>query len=573
MFSISEGILLENFDFRLERGGSWQDFMQVLFFFNYHNYREYFHFQISQAPHAIISSPIGINITYDLLQLLLDRYSRQYNRVFIFLPFIWMIFRLIREELQQYFSNISTKQLKISILAGKRNFCLHESYSLQYDCNKCEFKRKLIKTSRDEKIKTYIKFNDQITSFIALSQIKEFLSPLGCPYYFFYYSFEYADIILTTHSYLINNKMRIFFTKDILRNEFLGNSAIVLNGEHILKATESKIDKKNLIQTCEAFSAGPLIYLAVEKENVNNLGFYQFNNALRNTLISEYQKNPNHSNEEKDIYENTLQFFSCNSKIIYKDENSIGKLITSYNDIFNYLNSFDSAIIQIPTFETISQLPNCTELENYTIFKFPFAARNIQFLNFSGHWYNIFSKLPLAEKWKYYHEIASANPFGNTLLIFENHRVELYSITQNKGELYSLTKESYAEAYETVGKLYYCNFEDNFFNYLEGIKNKTLLSPFKIIIFAQFPSDYKEKPIREFRDKKDEQAYDRFKFSLRLHEILGIGINKIDDFCSVVFLNAPSEYFKEVEYRTVKTDTIRETIERISEFWGLGHVY
>ena len=41
----------------------------------------------------------------------------------------------------------------------------------------------------------------------------------------------------------------------------------------------------------------------------------------------------------------------------------------------------------------------------------------------------------------------------------------------------------------------------------------------------------------------------------------------------MVFLNAPSEYFKEVEYRTVKTDTIRETIERISEFWGLGHVY
>ncbi len=68
MISVSEGILLLNFELRPERGGSWHDYYEVIFSFDYTTYTNYLDFQVSSSPSSIIISPPGINQTYEILK-------------------------------------------------------------------------------------------------------------------------------------------------------------------------------------------------------------------------------------------------------------------------------------------------------------------------------------------------------------------------------------------------------------------------------------------------------------------------------------------------------------------------
>ncbi len=150
---------------------------------------------------------------------------------------------------------------------------------------------------------------------------------------------------------------------------------------------------------------------------------------------------------------------------------------------------------------------------------------------------------------------------------------EQYLITQDDKELIKLTKKSYEEAYHTISKVYYTNFDDKIFSNLDDIKDRTVVSPFKIILFVHFPTDYKKNYYLEFLDKDYEDKYNRFHFALRLNQIISIGINKLEDFCSIVFFDADSSYFTSPNYRIINTDSILDTIDKLSNFWGAPYVH
>ena len=88
-----------------------------------------------------------------------------------------------------------------------------------------------------------------------------------------------------------------------------------------------------------------------------------------------------------------FQFFNSQSNQIFRDKQYICKMNTKPENIFNFLNNFDSSVIQINDYNLISNVPNLDNLANYQKIFFPFFRKNTFFINYNGQNYNSISKL------------------------------------------------------------------------------------------------------------------------------------------------------------------------------------
>jgi Rad3-related DNA helicase len=228
------------------------DFPPALKLFPHEELRAYqAHFLrfIERNPRSIVHAPVGFGKTVMSLISTLPLISSSNYQMYIFVRTKAQIFHVFLKEIQRLAKNEKYGYLTVMPLILKADMCIirddvsffHRGICGQIKCKHLE----LTQSIPEEDFPTIVEQVPLISytdkNDFDVNTFKNTLSEFGCPYYVIRRCLPYANIIITTHTYLQNKSLQVMFSQLMRKSSFKNKICIIDEGHNFGPVVETEL--------------------------------------------------------------------------------------------------------------------------------------------------------------------------------------------------------------------------------------------------------------------------------------------------------------------------------------------
>ncbi len=307
---------------------------------------------IQSHERVMLHAPTGFGKTIVSLVALLPLIKRNNQQLVIFTRTKAQIFTAIFREL----SLLARKQvygyLTAVPIVTKKDLCIlvHEGKKFHPQiCNECPWYRKTTIEITDEEIPVIL---EQLPLWkgegLTPSMIKTALEDIGCPYFLTRRGAKHADVIVTTHSYLLNRTLRSYFLEHVLYGTTKGKIALVDEAHGFGPHVEAELSARDVKQAKNIIHFKILDALLDLMQNKQGLvERVNFNTAI----LEEYlRSNPEMTPSQVQPFQSLLKFLNSRGDAWISQNEALYQVTPFVEEIFQFLSQFDRTVLISGTF-------------------------------------------------------------------------------------------------------------------------------------------------------------------------------------------------------------------------------
>ncbi|MHA1214394.1 MAG: helicase C-terminal domain-containing protein [Candidatus Hodarchaeales archaeon] len=207
---------------------------------------------VEKNPKVIIHAPVGFGKTIMALISTLPLVKQNGYQLFIFVRTKAQVFRIFLDEIYKIANSQKYGYLTALPLILKADLCLKKDEIPQFYQGVCSAIRcPLLEQTKSIPVEDFSTIVEQvpITSHnegISIETYKEAFGQFGCPYYVIRRCIPYANIIVTTHTYLKSRNLQIMFSQLVNKSSFGKKIAIIDEGHNFSADIESELSLREL---------------------------------------------------------------------------------------------------------------------------------------------------------------------------------------------------------------------------------------------------------------------------------------------------------------------------------------
>lgn len=337
------------------------------------NYQTKFLRFVEKNPKAMIHAPVGFGKTIMALIHTLPLVRSKNYQLFIFVRTKTQVFRVFLEEIYKIANSRKYGYLTALPLILKADLCIKKDEIPQFYPEICQQIRcPFLEQTKSVPEEDFPAIVEQIPitahdGSITIETFKEAFREFGCPYHIIKRCIPYANIIVTTHTYLRSKNLQEMFSQLISRSSFSQQIAIIDEGHNFTADIEAEITLHDLNK------AQAIIPLKVI-DGLQELIFSHSGRVERPRNLSAASLDAFLDHEykltlvEKTTLLKVKDFLSSRGDIWVSEENKLIQLNPYPHQVFNFINNyFNSIILMSGTFTPLALYKSLYDVDYATL--------------------------------------------------------------------------------------------------------------------------------------------------------------------------------------------------------------
>lgn len=206
---------------------------------------------VEKYPRVMIHAPVGFGKTVLALISALPLVKQKNYQLYIFVRTKAQVFRVFLNEIHKIANSRRYGYLTVVPLILKADLCIRRDELPQYRGSCATIKCPFLEQTRSIPEEDFPAIVEQIPitvhdELVSVDTFIEAFQEFGCPYYVIKRCIPYANIIVTTHTYLRSLNLQNMFNQLLIQSSFTNKMAIIDEGHNFTADIESTISIKDL---------------------------------------------------------------------------------------------------------------------------------------------------------------------------------------------------------------------------------------------------------------------------------------------------------------------------------------